>query len=274
MKRVLSVQDLSCVGGCSLAAALPVLSACGVGACALPTAVLSTHTGFPAPEIQDFSREIPAICGHWRRAGIAFDGITIGYLGKPQVAELLPQWLPGMLTPGGRVLIDPVMGDHGKLYAGLDGGYVDAMRKLCRRGNLLTPNLTELCLLSGEKPDACPTGGEVRRMMAALREKTQADVLLTGWGEAPEQTGFALLEGDCFRVYSRPRLPGAYPGTGDLFAATLMGAWMGGREIYDAGGIAAEFVAAAMEATPGDADARFGADYAKALPELLRRLER
>ena len=120
LPRVLSVQDLSCVGKCSLTVALPVLSACGVEVCALPTAVLSTHTGFPDPHIRDLTDDLAPIAACWRREGIIFDAIATGYLGSIRQTQLLAELLPPLLKPGGKLVVDPAMADGGALYTGFD----------------------------------------------------------------------------------------------------------------------------------------------------------
>ena len=146
MKKVLSVQDLSCLGKCSLTVALPVLSAMGHSCAVLPTAVLSTHTAFQNPHILSLTQHIAPICDHWNTIGAEFDAISIGYLSQPeqvvQVEALLDRF-PAM------TVVDPVMGDHGKLYSGITPEQVTAVKKLCQRADILVPNITEACLLTG-----------------------------------------------------------------------------------------------------------------------------
>ena len=132
MKQVLSVQDLSCVGRCSLTVALPVLSAMGCQCAALPTALLSTHTAFPAPYRHMLTEDIAPICRHWQSVGVAFDAIAVGYLADPAQAGAVSALLDAFPS---RVVIDPVMGDHGRLYSGITPEHVSAVKALCARGD-------------------------------------------------------------------------------------------------------------------------------------------
>ena len=129
MKRILSIQDLSCVGRCSLTVAQPVLSAMGCACTVLPTAVLSTHTAFPAPLCRSLTEDMVSIARHWKSVGAGFDLIGVGYLADPQQAEAVEQILSLFDAPA---VIDPVMGDHGKLYTRLTQAHVQAMTRLCR----------------------------------------------------------------------------------------------------------------------------------------------
>ena len=145
MKRIVTVQDLSCVGKCSLTVALPIISAMGVEASVLPTAVLSSHTLFPHPSVCDLTAEIPRITSHWRDIGVTFDGIYTGYLGSMEQLDLISRFIDDF--GGGFVFIDPVMGDHGHLYARFTPDFVGRMAALCAKADVIVPNLTEACLL-------------------------------------------------------------------------------------------------------------------------------
>ncbi len=274
-KRILSVQDLSCVGRCSLAVALPVLSACGAEACALPTAVLSTHSGgFSAPVCQDLSGDLERIADHWCREGVTFDGICTGYQASVEQIHRVVRVVDKLKTMHTRVIVDPAMADCGRYYRGLDGAFAEAMAELCARADLIVPNVTEACLLAGEPYCAAPDRGQVEELLSRLRARFGCDVLITGASDSPDRTGFSLYTGENVRFYSQPRLPGHFHGTGDLFAAALSGAWLAGMTPYDAGVVAADFTAAAIAATPKDRDARFGVCFETALPELARRVQK
>ena len=146
MKRVLSIQDLSCVGRCSLTVALPVLSAMGCQAVPLPTALLSTHTAFPAPHRKALTGDLLPMADHWQAQQVTFDAITVGYLAGPEQVQAVEGVLDRFQA---LVVVDPAMGDHGRLYSSLDAGQVEAMARLCRRGQVLLPNVTEAALLTG-----------------------------------------------------------------------------------------------------------------------------
>ncbi|MCD7945734.1 MAG: pyridoxamine kinase [Clostridiales bacterium] len=253
-KRVLSLQDLSCVGQCSLTAALPVLSACGVECCVLPTAVLSTHTGpeFDPPEVHPLTDVLPAVWESWRKQGFTFDALALGYLGTG--AMDFAARVADDLRDSTLVLIDPAMGDNGRFYSGFGPDYAVRMAALCQRADILLPNLTEGCLLLGEP---VPEGYDedfclrLARRLAGLGPRT---VVLTGLDCVPGQATNLIYRSESGSAVfqSRPRLPGRFHGTGDLFAAALLGRLMRGDTLEQAVETASDFVAAAIRRTdPG-----------------------
>ena len=148
-KRILTMQDLSCVGQCSLTVALPILSAYGVETCVLPTAVLSNHTMFKGWSYLDLTPEIPAIFENWKNNGVKFDAFLLGYLGKAELMDVAARCFDEFSEAGAPIIIDPVFADNGKLYTGFDMNYVAAMHKLIRRADVILPNVTEACFLTG-----------------------------------------------------------------------------------------------------------------------------
>ena len=203
-KRVLTVQDISCAGQCSMTVALPILSACGTETCVLPSAVLSTHTGgFGEVNFRDLTGDMPAVANHWERAGITFDAITTGYLGSIRQIGYVEEILDKLMAPGGISIVDPAMADHGKLYKGFDEAYVDAMRRLCARGNILIPNLTEACMLTGESWKEEFTRQELVEILKKLTNLGAGCVLLTGVSLEPGKTGVALWQNGELKHYSQ-----------------------------------------------------------------------
>ena len=147
--RVLAINDISCVGKCSLTVALPIISACGVTCDILPTALLSTHTGgFTGYTFRDLSEDIPAILAHWKSLGLKYDYIVSGYLGSIDQIDMVRSVKDDFLKEGGTMIVDPVMGDNGKMYAHFDDKFVQEMKGLCRCADVIVPNLTEACLLA------------------------------------------------------------------------------------------------------------------------------
>lgn len=170
-QRILTVQDISCVGQCSITVALPILSACGLEACILPSAVLSTHTGgFTGFTVHDLTDEFPKIIRHWRQEQIRFDAVYTGYLCSVRQIDYLEELLQTLLAPNGKVIVDPVMADHGRLYPGFDETYAAGMRRLCRRADVILPNLTEACLLAGKPYCESYTERDISNLLQALRE--------------------------------------------------------------------------------------------------------
>lgn len=270
-KRILTIQDISCVGQCSMTVALPILSACGQETCILPSAVLSTHTGgFGRPAVRDLTQDLPEMARHWQSQGITFDYIYTGYLGSIQAIEYASRIMDSLLAPGGKIIVDPAMADHGKLYSGFDEGYAGAMGTLCRRADVMLPNITEAAMMTGLPYQERFDRTYIEELMAKLGGK---DVLLTGVGFAPEETGFALRTEGGIRYYHHQRIGRGYHGTGDIFASCFTGAWAGGKDMFRAAQIAADFVCRSIENTYTDPAHWYGVKFETAIPTLVRMLE-
>lgn len=269
-KRILTIQDISCVGQCSLTVALPVLSACGHETCVLPTALLSTHTGgFGKPAIVQLSGALPEIVAHWKENGITFDLILTGYLGNVCAIQTAIGVVETMLSPGGLCIVDPAMADNGRLYSGFDGAYVQQMKQLCGKAHVILPNLTEAALLS----DTPWQEGASDAWANALLERLPNErVVLTGVGQT--DTGFALREGGSVRRYAHPRLPGSYSGTGDLFAAAFTGALAAEKGLYESARIAADFTCRCIECTAAAPAHWYGVKFEPVLGALAEMLEK
>ena len=252
MKSVLSIQDLSCVGRCSLTVALPVLSAMGCRCSVLPTTVLSTHTGFPNPEVIPLTGQISAFHRHWSSIGIQFDAVTTGYMADAAQTEAVLPLLRDYKIHGSTIIVDPAMGDHGKLYSRLEHNHVSAMAKLCREADLLLPNVTEAALL---------TGLPYREDMDERYLQALAKALLQTYGvRAVLVTGVTGKDGSIgfyggndrreFFSYQTPVIPRQCHGTGDLYTAVFTGGLLRGLSEYDSGVLAADFVRRCVANTP------------------------
>lgn len=258
MKRVLSVQDLSCVGKCSLTVALPVLSAMGCACSVLPTAVLSTHTAFPDPHVRSLTADLRPICDHLQAVGAEFDAVCVGYLSDPDQVRAVAHIID---TFGKLTVLDPAMGDHGRLYSGMTRDHVEAMKVLCRRADVLLPNVTEAAFLTG-----LPCQTDCRLLLEAMEQFGARAAVITGVSEEPGMTGFVgKAEGQVFS-YSTPALPRSFHGTGDLFAAVLTGALMAQKEVAEAARLAAGFVERCIANTPQTTP--FGIAFEDQLPYL------
>lgn len=273
-KRILSVQDISCLGQCSTTVALPILSVCGMETCILPTMILSAHTGgLGTPHRRDLTADMMPFAAHWQQQGVLFDGILVGYLGKPQQVQPVVDISRRLLSPMGKLIVDPAMADHGKLYSGIGGDCVEELKNLCRRADVILPNLTEGYLLAGSPYEEKPSRHEVERLMEILKNRFGGTVLLTGVGLAPGETGFALGDGSVTRFYHCPMVGDNYHGTGDMFAAVFAGAYLQGKCAYDAAVLAAEFVAQVAQFTVQDPAHAYGTRFEKALPWLAKQME-
>lgn len=271
MEHVLTIQDISCVGRCSATVVLPVLSAMGVQCSLLPTAVLSTHSAYPGFRCRDLTEDLGPMADHWASLGIGFDGLYTGYLAGPKqvsaVASILDRFRDGARI----VLVDPAMADHGTLYRGLPEDFPDAMKGLCRRADVILPNLTEAALLTGRAYDPDPNEAEVEALLADLLELGPQAVLITGIGDRPGTTGFCSGDqsGNRFH-YGLTPYPQSRHGTGDLFAAVVMGALVRGESLEQAGRKAADFVLRCLQESANDPrDPRLGVRFEKALPSLF-----
>ena len=268
MKRVLSVQDLSCMGKCSLTVALPVLSAMGCSCSVLPTAVLSTHTALPNPHIRDLTQDLWPVAEHWHSVGAKFDAITVGYLSDPRQAEVVSRVLD--LFPA-QVILDPAMGDHGKLYSGQTQEHVQAMAQLCRKADFLLPNVTEAALLTGLPYREEADHAYLQELAQGLMTFGAETVIITGFTRPDGQTGFFGMHksGEVF-PYQAERIGKHFHGTGDLFAATFTGALMAGKAAADAATLAARFTEQVITAT--EVSSPFGIAFEPELPWLMRQL--
>ena len=272
MKRVVTMQDLSCMGKCSLTVALPVLSAMGIECAVLPTAVLSTHTGFPGPAVMDLSGHVENIMSHWASLQPDFDGISVGYLASPEQCGQAARLIREFGGEGCFVCIDPAMADHGKLYSGLSQEHPAAMKNLCAMGDLILPNLTEGALLTGMEYRADADEGYCREMVDELLKTGCGSVMLTGFHPIAGRIGL-LGKRRCGEFFScsQTEVARSCHGTGDLFAAVVMGGLLRGMSPQKAGVLACKVVRHAIMNTP--ADSRYGVAFEGCIPELVRGLE-
>ena len=258
MKQIVTMQDLSCLGKCSLTVSQPVISAMGAACAVLPTALLSTHTAFPAPAVRELSDFIRPILDHWEGIGAKFDGILTGYLANEGQAELALE-LFARFGEHALLVHDPAMADHGRLYGGLTPAMVEAHRRVCARADLVLPNLTEGCLLSGTPYEDRTDLAFCRKIAQDLLKNGPKAVLLTGFSPEPGSVGFYCSDGVTEFSHAGPRLPRSCHGTGDLFAAVVTGGLTGGMTVPEAGVLAAEFVHRAIAKT-GE-NSRFGVAF-------------
>lgn len=268
MARVLSVQDLSCMGKCSLTVALPVLSAMGISCSVLPTAVLSTHTAFPAPVVTPMTDSMASMAEHMRSSGAKFDAVSVGYLSDPKQAEQAEKILS--LFDAIKV-VDPAIGDHGKLYSGMTPEHVCAMAKLCRKGNILLPNLTEAALLTGLpfRTDADPK--YLRELAEGMLAFGADGVVITGIIWDSTHTGFVCAQKDgSFLTYQADRIPRSQHGTGDMFCAVCTGALALKKTLPEGAQLAASFVEKVVQNTP--VSTPFGAEFETCLPWLWEQI--
>lgn len=267
-KRILTMQDLSCVGRCSLTVALPVLSAYGIETCVLPTAILSNHTAFPRWSCLDLSEEAGRIMAAWRENGFRFDGFLTGYLGSPAAIDAARACFQGFSEEGAPIVIDPAFGDYGRLYPAFDRSYVAAMGELIRSAHILLPNFTEVCFLSGTEYQSAAPPAYMKEAVVRLSRMTPAAIVMTG-AESGGQTGELIYAGGEFTEVWTPLLPGRFHGTGDLFAAAFTAAYLQSGDLAGACGEANRLVSESIAAT-GDPRG-CGVNFERALSNLRNR---
>ena len=270
-KRILTIQDISCVGQCSMTVALPILSACGHETCILPTALLSTHTGgFGKPSVIHLDDGLEGMWQHWKENDITFDAILVGYLGSIAAIEMTEKILEQMLAPEGISIVDPAMADHGKLYSGFDGAYAEAMERLCRKADMILPNITEAAMFAGVPYREVLEEDYVREMLEKLAHPC---VILTGVGYRAGETGAAVYSKGALDYYIHPKVGKNFHGTGDMFAACFTGALMQEKTLKESVKIAADFVCKAIENTCAAPAHWYGVKFETALPDLIRSLQ-
>ena len=273
-KRVLTVRDISCVGQCSLTVALPILSACGLETCILPSAVLSTHTGgFTGYTFRDLTEDMPAIEAHWVKEGLKFDAVYTGYLGSEKQIDYVKSMFRSLSAPGCLRVVDPAMADNGKLYVGFDAAFVESMKTLTAEADYLLPNITEAALLAGEDYRETYDEAYVDALAAKLLHLGAKNLILTGVSFRPETTGVLVFENGERKYYEHKRLPKGCHGTGDVYASAFVGALLRGKSGYEAAAVAADYTLRCIEVTQEDPEHWYGVKFEPVLGELMKALE-
>jgi len=255
IRRVAAIHDLSGFGKASLTVVIPILSTMGVQVCPLPTAILSTHSKFKGFHMHDLTDEMEPIIEHWKSLGLRFDAIYSGFLGSARQIEIVERFINEFRTPDVLVVIDPVMGDDGRLYSTMDANMVKGMRRLVARAGIITPNLTELAFLIGEDYRTDIQESELRQWIQRAMELGPETVILTSVPQqgVPRRTAvlaYSKTDGRCWKV-SCDYIPAHYPGTGDAFASIITGSLLQGDSLPIALDRAVQFISYAIRATFG-----------------------
>lgn len=273
MKRVASIQDISCLGRCSLTVALPVLSVLGVECAVIPTAVLSTHTIFPDFTCRDLTDELLPIARHWQSQRVHLDALCSGYLASPRQTEAVCQVFDLLRARDTLVVVDPAMADHGRLYKPFAPDFPQYMKKVCARADVLLPNLTEACLLTDTPYREEADEAFIRQLLKKLSALAPR-VVLTGVSFDEKRLGAMSYnrETDRYFSYFNEKVPASFHGTGDIFTATVLGGMMQGRSLEQAVALAVDFTLECIRCTRADPEASwYGVEFEKALPWLAKR---
>ena len=244
MKRLVTIQDISCVGKCSLTVALPIISAIGVETAVIPTAVLSTHTAFKNFTFRDLTQDILKISKHWKNENIDFDAIYTGYLGSIEQIEILKSFFKKFKTDNNFIFVDPVMGDNGKLYTGFNQEFALKMKELCKIADIIVPNLTEASYMLEKEYKENYSEEEIKEILIELTDLGPENAILTGISFKENRLGVMGYNKKTKEYYSyfREQIPVKYHGTGDVFASTLAGLLTIEKPLEEALKIAVDYV--------------------------------
>lgn len=272
MKRIMTIQDVSCVGKCSLTVALPIISAAGVEAGILPTAVLSTHTMFSKYTFCDLTDQITPIADTLKELDIYFDAVYTGYLGSFEQLALVEKFIDDFKKETTTVLIDPVMADNGVLYKGFTEEFAASMAKLCAKADIVVPNLTEASFMLGIPYNPNYDEDYIRDVLKRLTGLGCPKAALTGISFEDDKIGVYYYdsEKDKYFSYYNEKLPVSFHGTGDIYASSALGAMMRGISTEDALAIAVDYTLECMKQTMADENHRFyGVNFETALPSYI-----
>ena len=273
-KRILTVQDISCVGQCSLTVALPILSACGFETAILPTALLSNHTAveFNGFTFLDLTSEMEKIVKQWQKEDIHFSSIYIGYLGNKKEVDIVKDIYDSILEPNGIKIVDPAMADNGKLYTGFDEEYVNKMKQLVFNSDIILPNISEACLLTDTPYKEQYDEEYIKDLVNKLHYNGAKTVILTGVGYSKEYSGVVVSDNDNFKYYQHAKINKQYHGTGDIYSSVFTGMYLSGKSLYEAATIAADFVVECIKNTIDDVDHWYGVKFESIIPVLAKKL--
>ena len=276
MKRILTIQDISCLGKCSITVALPILSAMGIETVILPTAVLSTHTMFKGFTVKDLTDQLLPICEHWKKENVTFDAIYTGYLGSAEEIAIVEKIFEDFGTGETLKFIDPVMADNGKLYPAFDMAYAKLNAKLCGKADIIVPNLTEACFMTDSEYKTEYDEDYLKGILEKLAKLGAKKVVLTGAQLSKGKTGVYGLDTETgeFFQYQHDLIDASYHGTGDVFSSVSIGGILRGLSLVEAFGIAGDYTALTIEETlKNPKKPWYGVDFEATLPKLIHRLE-
>ena len=269
-KKILTIQDISCVGQCSLTVALPIISACGIETCVLPSAVLSTHTaGFSGYTFRDLTEDMPSIKEHWMKEEIKFDAIYTGYLGSTKQIAYVEDIFASTASENCVKIVDPAMADNGNLYPGFDEAFVEAMKGLCQEADYVIPNITEACFLTGVEYKEEYDRAYIDQLLEKLTALGCKNIIFTGISYAEGKTGVVVFENGEYSYYEHDKLGKGCHGTGDVYASAFVGAFMRGKSAYEAAKIAADYAVECIKETAKLDNHWYGAAFEPVIGKLI-----
>ena len=273
-KKIALINDMSCIGRCSLTAAIPIISACGFHCVPLPTEIFSAQSelnGFICADLTDKKKKKT---DHWKNIGIRFDAVYSGYLATKEQAETVKRFLIDFKKSDTFCIVDPVMGDNGEFYSGIDESFVEEMRFLCSMADIITPNVTEAEMIAGVDCTKAPYSADhIKELLIKLRSLGTPRIVITGIESEDGQIGCAVYDSFTRKanMFFTPKAEGRFPGAGDVFAASLVSAVMNGKEFTDAVQLAMTFACDCVEKTAVSDDPRgFGLQFEPQIHKLIK----
>ena len=278
MKRIVTIQDISCFGKCSITVALPLISAMGIECAIIPTSVLSTHTGgFSGFTFRDLSEDIPKISEHWKKCDIKFDAIYTGYLGSHSQIDHVLDFIRDFKRDNTLLFVDPAMGDWGRLYTGFDESFPSHMAKLCAVADIIVPNITEACFILGEEYRTSYDEDYVHSLLKKLCDMGAKKAVISGVSYENATQGAVLYDSEADEYYScfSEHLPVEYHGTGDTFASVFAGALTHGMSYKDALSLSVDFTVECIKKTMLEPDDHsYGTKFEECIPYLIKRISK
>ena len=275
-KKIALINDMSCVGRCSLTAAVPIISACGFQSVPLPTGIFSAHTEFDGYVCVDLTDKMQSFADHWKNIGMRFDAVCTGFLASKEQAEIVKRFMIDFKKSDTVCIVDPVMGDNGSFYDGIDESFIGEMRFLCAMADIITPNVTEAEMIAGVECTAAPYSSDhIKELLIKLRGLGTGRIVITGIESEDGQIGCAVYDSYTRKanMFFTPKSEGRFPGAGDVFTATLVSAFMKGIEFSDAVQIAMTFTCKCVEKTAQTDEPRsFGLQFETEIDKLIKML--
>lgn len=272
MKRIVSIQDISCIGKCSETVALPIISSMGIETAILPTSILSTHTAFKNFTFKNLSNECRKIIKHWKDEKFKFDLIYIGYTGTEEILDLVLEFIDEFKTSKNIVIFDPAMADNGKMYSGINENIIGKMKEVCKKTDILRLNLTESSLLMGRKYKENTSIEDNKKLAKELTLLGPKKVVITGVEQAGK-IGAIAYENNSFYSNFETKYNVSYHGTGDVFTSSLAGCLVKGKTIQEAIKIATKFTTECVRLTYEDKKGiSYGVNFEEALPFLIKQI--
>ena len=273
-KKIALINDMSCLGRCSLTAAMPIISACGFEAVPLPTGIFSAHTEFEGFVCADLTDKMQSITEHWKQLGTRFDGICTGYISTKEQADIIKRFLIDFKKSDTVCVVDPVMGDNGTFYKRIDEDFVNEMRFFCSMADIIVPNVTEAEMLAGMDCTKAPHSiDHIKEVLLKLCAIGAPKIVITGIESDDGQVGCAVYDSYIKKanMFFTSKVEGRFPGTGDVFTAVLTAAVMSGKDFFDAVQIAMGFTCECVEKTAeAGTERKYGLCFEPQLGKLIK----